>query len=1004
MKHHSQSHGNPRPEMPANQLFDLFYCERVFVGWDQPFSHSAAEYLVDRFWGDDPSRSERLDLSGWTCVLPSAQSVLGFRKALGNHCDASGLELVAPQIIPVGELAESLYQPRTPLAIEFEQTLAWVRVLRRQVPGDLEPLLPVQPESESLGAWMEIASTLRRLESDLAGECLSFSDVVDATETASERRRWELLTRLLEQFHTELARAGVSDPHLARAEAIEEGRVRSENSIALLGCSDLSESLARLLRDVNREVLSLVAAPSSEASRFDWLGRVVADGFLEFELPLRDEQLISAGGIADQAVAVAEVVEKFREDGFANQVAVGVTDESQVAPIEMQLDAADRSTYRHLGWTVSETALGRFVEALSVLLARPTWQSLAAFVRHGDVHRRLTCELAETDEQTANRNGDDANAAPDFLVALDGMLAGHFPVFLDDELPAKAVADFPVATRLRDIVMSWLAPLREREKHVEETPLGETLTTYLPKRLPIGAWCGHVLHVVDRVFATITQESADHRRLTVEALSTVRELFGRFHALNERLDLPVTSSTAMEILTGRLVDLRVGVSQTPDDIPIHGWLDLALNDAQAMIVCGLNHPFVPASVTGDPFLPGQLRSKLRLADNDRRYARDVYAMQLMISTRREVRFIVGKTAADRSPTPPSRLLAAAPQEAIARRMRSLIPAHSSNRHVRHRWETDCEESQFPIPSLAIEQCPVKSLSVTAFRTYLECPYRFYLRHVLKLKPLDDSAVELAANQFGDLVHAAVEEFGLSDDRDATDPEKIFESMRDSMHQYAEQRFGERGQSAVRFQVRQAERRLRFVAEEQSKRAQAGWRIHATEKAVTEADGAAVRVGNREMGLRGRFDRIDYHPETDRWAILDYKTHGSPPRKKHLRWDVEANRFEWIDLQLPLYRMMAPFLGIDADAESIQLGYFNVSDKAAETRVNIAEFKEDELREADRLIHECVKRILSCDFAPTTERVVFDDYQMILQTGVASRLLATEEKQELETAGHEFSDD
>ena len=335
---HAILDGNPRPEMPANQLFDLFYCERVFLGWDQPFLHASSKYLIDRFLGETRSPGDGLDLSTWTCVLPSAQSVLGFRATLSAMCGEAGLELEWPRVVAVGELAESLYQPRVPLAIEFEQTLAWVRVLRQQPPDDLEPLLPVLPESESLGAWMEIASTLRRLESDLASECLSFRDVVDATETESERVRWQLLTRLLEQFHEQLAQAGLSDPHVAREEAIKQGRVKSTHSVLLIGCSDLSESLARLLREVNREVISLIAAPQSQASRFDWLGRIETSGFLEYELPLRDEHLIAATGIADQSAAVAETVQSFREAGYRGRIAVGVTDESQVAPIEMQLD------------------------------------------------------------------------------------------------------------------------------------------------------------------------------------------------------------------------------------------------------------------------------------------------------------------------------------------------------------------------------------------------------------------------------------------------------------------------------------------------------------------------------------------------------------------------------------------------------------------------------------------------------------------------------------------
>lgn len=69
-----------------------------------------------------------------------------------------------------------------------------------------------------------------------------------------------------------------------------------------------------------------------------------------------------------------------------------------------------------------------------------------------------------------------------------------------------------------------------------------------------------------------------------------------------------------------------------------------------------------------------------------------------------------------------------------------------------------------------------------------------------------------------------------------------------------------------------------------------------------------------------------------------------------------------------------------------MGYFNVSEKDDETRINIAEFTPPQLQQADELIRECVRRIWAGDFAPTSDRVQFDDYAMILQTGVASRLL------------------
>ena len=357
-----------------------------------------------------------------------------------------------------------------------------------------------------------------------------------------------------------------------------------------------------------------------------------------------------------------------------------------------------------------------------------------------------------------------------------------------------------------------------------------------------------------------------------------------------------------------------------------------------MVVVGFNHPFVPATVTNDPFLPGSLRSELRVADNERRYARDVYAMHLILHSRNDVRFVVGSTAADGSPTPPSRLLSAATGESVARRVRFLLGNRvAADTHLGS--QSPLQFSNLPIPSISETECPIDSMSVTAFKSYLECPFRFYLRHVLRLKPVDDSASELAANQFGDLVHGALENFGRSDDRNETNEKRIFEALRNHLETYVGQRFGIRVRGAVKLQIEQAERRLRSVAKAQAERIDAGWKIHATEASVDPSMGAMIEVDGKKMGLKGRFDRIDYHADSQRWAILDYKTHGSRPDQKHLRRDYETGTFRWIDLQLPLYREMIPYLGIETpeetsigeafDIDDVQLGYFNVSEKADE---------------------------------------------------------------------------
>ncbi|MGI9473420.1 MAG: PD-(D/E)XK nuclease family protein, partial [Rubripirellula sp.] len=473
---------------------------------------------------------------------------------------------------------------------------------------------------------------------------------------------------------------------------------------------------------------------------------------------------------------------------------------------------------------------------------------------------------------------------------------------------------------------------------------------------------------------------------TKSAVDSVLRLVQRFAALNDRLDLKIAGGAALEMLAGRLADVRVADTARPEDVEILGWLDLALDDSDAMVVVGLNHPFVPGAVTSDPFLPGTLRTKLRMADNDRRYARDVYAMQVMLSCRKDMRFIVGRTAADRSPTPPSRLLAATDTAFAARRVRHLLGGQRERVDVEHQWDDGPEGGLLPIPPLPElgTSNRVATMSVTAFRDYLACPYRFYLRHVLKLKPLDDSNSELAANQFGDLIHGALETFGQSEERNEPDRATIENLLLQHLHDYVALHYGDAMSSAVTLQVAQAERRLKAVAKQQAARVAAGWEIFASEASVGEKEKAGIIVDQQQMNLRGRFDRIDYHKATDRWAILDYKTHGHLPEKKHLK--KVGDKEQWIDLQLPLYRMMIPFLQIDGNPKDVELGYFNISEKDDETKINIAQFSEPQMDQAKELIEDCIRGIWAEDFEPTADRVQFDDYGMILQSGVASRLL------------------
>ncbi len=911
----------------------------------------AVEQLREKF-----AVADQWDLSSLICVLPASRSADRLAALLRFAADEHQLSLRLPQIVTVGQLPECLYEPPAKLALDFEQTLAWAQVLTSADRDELRPLIPQLPPARSLAPWMELAGTIRRLHEELSTSQLVFADVIDLAETDSERRRWRLLSRLFDKYLQQLAAANLSDPHAARRQAVFHDRCRTDKTLVLIGVSDINDSLVQMLRSLDGDLLAMVAAPPQEFARFDEFGCVDTKSWIAHHLPLRDEHLLAAGDISDQATTVAETIADFATAHSADEVTVGVTDESQVGPVEIELRGCGVSTHRHLGWTVAQTAIGRLLNLAATYLQRRTWQSLASLVRHADVHAFISRQLPEPPESNA------------WLTDLDSLLTNHFPIHLRDPLPPIAIKQFPLASRIAELVEDWLGVFGNDED-----------------ARPIAAWSP----IIDAWVGTLYDEAIESvAERTVLARGSLQRLLQRFAELNDQLDVPVSGSTAIEMIATRLADLRVAQIASANDIDILGWLDLAFDDAPALVVVGLNHPFVPAAVTSDPFLPGTLRSQLRMADNERRYARDVYAMQLMLKTHSSVRFIVGRTAADGSPTPPSRLIAASPPVDSARRVRKLLGQRRERVSVRHHWDNDCGATSISIPPLPIEAAPselVTRMSVTAFRDYLVCPYRFFLRHVLKIRPLDDTSSELAANQFGDLVHGALEGFGQSADKDEPDPQKIAASLREHLHQYAQEHYGDAVSTAVRLQIVQAERRLQVVAAQQASHIAAGWRIHRCEASANpDEHGAGVDVDGKRMGLSGRFDRIDFHPQQNRWAILDYKTHGHKPEKKHLKRTDDGE--QWIDLQLPLYRMMIPFLGIDAEPKDVQLGYFNVSEKEIETRINVAEFSQQQMDRAEQLIHQIIRDIWAGKFAPTQDRVPFDDYDMILQTGVSSRLL------------------
>ena len=144
-----------------------------------------------------------------------------------------------------------------------------------------------------------------------------------------------------------------------------------------------------------------------------------------------------------------------------------------------------------------------------------------------------------------------------------------------------------------------------------------------------------------------------------------------------------------------------------------------------------------------------------------------------------------------------------------------------------------------------------------------------------------------------------------------------------------------------------------------------WRIKHVELSFKDRP-ALLDVDGRTLEVEGRIDRIDFNESTGQYAVFDYKTGDSakPPDKVHRETDGR-----WIDLQLPLYRLLLASMGIP----NADLGYILLPRDPGGTGLVMAEWTEAELGGAMETARRVVADIWGGKFDMAVEPPKFDDF-------------------------------
>ena len=846
--------------------------KRVFLGWEKPLLAEAVNWLIQHY----QEGFEKLVIG-----VPGGRAGWQVRELLAT---SEAKTLIPPKVVTAGRLPEELINFDIPPASPFLQSIAWKRALEGISPESLRCL--TQFEVSDHGVGTAFVNEIFGLYKELAGEGYWFSSLEDHLPQdmpVKERLRWQALAEAEQKKDNFLAQLGYCDPQNTRQPLIERDCINTDLDIVLIGVPDSNDVLRMLIDKIPHQVTILIGAPESLSETFDQYGRPNIAHWTERKSELSMDDWWIAEDPTHQAELAIQTIAELDREYPAEKISIGVPDHSVTPYIQRKLEQYGITGRDAAGTPIRKTKPTLLLDAVGSYLSSKSFASYVWLLRHPDIQRLLPRKDSAIDD-------------------LDEYFNRHFPVRFTGKLQTYS------KERGERLIANY--------QKIEEL-LGE-LTAVQKK--PMTDWIAEFKTFLSNVYGefTLRPQILETDRVLVETFEQLKIAFEKCSRLPDEALPRMSAVEAISFILQELSSVNIPPDAPKDSVPsieLLGWLELALDEAPVLIVSGMNNEIVPSKLNYPGWLPETVRFDLGLDRRDRRFARDAYIFEFLVHSKDHLRVISGRRGVSGDPLLPSRILLNVEDEHIAgHALHALKPAKRVGYKSEH-------ESTDPIafqPPIDLEQAVPEKMSATAFRTYLESPYMFYLRHILKLRTMDDTGEELDAASFGNAAHDVLEDFGRSEARDSTSFKEICAALDDGLGRLAKRRFGANAKPAITIQMEQLRHRLYKFAEQQVIHRNKGWVIHKTESNLAKE----LFVDGTPITITGRIDRIDRNESTGEWIILDYKTNNIGPIKAH----GVGSKGGWKDLQLPLYWYLREE---DMKSDTCRLGYINIAaDKAA----------------------------------------------------------------------------
>jgi len=863
-------------------------------------------------------------------------------------------------------------------ASRLEREAAWVLLLDPAKRQRFEALVPGLVALETAEDRFGVAGRFCGVCDQLAEAGFDPASPEMLGKLPEDAIRWETFGKLYREYLEVLGRYGLCDPNAERITQAGDPNLPSGTKRVVVACiPDLPPVVQEYLEALSRKGVTvdvLAWSPSGQAANLDAWGRPVAAWWKDNHPRVEEVSLLPANDPPTEAGLLLDFSGQEKDQSFglfaaAPESAVALAQEISRRDGEAYLPggralAQTESSEIFLGW--DDFSRGRRLRDLRVLLQKPCF--LSFFAASAAKPERFTAHhaLAACDRLIGMHLCENTGAAESWL--------GHAG------RPANKAA-------LREFIS---------EEDVVRTAV-KLLARKLDGRGMLAAVNGH-------------RGSVDTGSFAAMELAAVAEVTAQFETSDILRQLPddLRKAAARSDIGRKRIFPRAPAGA----VEVQGWLEAFWSGAQTLIIAGCRESALPSGACEDSFLPDGAKAQLGLVTQDGRLARDAYLLSCIISSRSpaQVRLGFARFGNQGEPNRPSRLLFGCGDDELPQRSQLLFkPSPPSER-------ADRSEKKFTlhIPEPGPQQWPPPSIRVTACKSYLECPLRFYLGNILRLRKVDADAREIPATDFGVVIHKVLEEFVTDSSlKNLRHADEIAGKLSEILDAVIPRYYGGQPSPVVRVQIENMRSRLVAAGPVEAALRAEGWETIAAEHKVTKEE-------QRLLGglpVTGTMDRVDRHPEHG-LRILDYKTysqaknpcktHIGPRRaRKHLaEADFETTSkagkrqlHSWTDLQLPLYAWLARQIWPGDAAKGVKVGYFLLPPDGDPGKSPLQLFELDEAMQESA--EKCAARIAGLvkggHFWPPSpsSQIEFDDFKDWFMQGDPSNLIDEESARRLD---------